>query len=197
LPLSDLEIIKEVLSGRREAYADLVHKYQGKVLQLCHSLLSDGVLAEDAAQEVFIKAFRFLSKFRGKSSFSTWLYRITSNHCTDLLRHKSREKTESWEALMEREGSKLQKILSTPAHQESDMEKFDLLQAILSCLSPEYRTVLILREVQGLTYQEMTEVLSCSLDSVKARLRRARKELDEKLRHFLAIENVSISEGKK
>jgi len=167
-----------------------VRKYQGRILQLCASILSDPYEAEDAAQEIFIKAYQSLSKFRGTSSFSTWLYRIATNHCRDLLRKKSRRRTESWEALVEREGDQLIRVLSAPHDPILTQEDTDLIKRLLSCLSPEYRMILTLREIQGLCYQEIAAVMHCSLDSVKARLRRARQDLKEKLRHFLGSGNV-------
>jgi RNA polymerase sigma-70 factor (ECF subfamily) len=167
-----------------------VRKYQGKVLQLCVSTLSDPHEAEDAAQEIFIKAYQSLDKFRGASSFSTWLYRIAANHCTDLLRQRSRRRTESWEALVEKEGDRLVKLLAAPPDSRLTPEDTDLVNRVLTCLSSEHRMILTLREVQGLSYQEIAAVMQCSLDSVKARLRRARQDFQDKLRHFLGSGNV-------
>lgn len=189
-PIEDFELVQKIRSGQRGAFADLVRKYQKKVLGFCISLLSDLTQAEDAAQEIFIKAYQSLDNFRGKSSFFTWLYRIASNHCLDLLRKRSRQKTESWEALLEREGERLHRLLAVSHNPESPLEESDLLERVLSQLSPDYRIILTLREVQGFTYQEIADILDCSLDAVKARLRRARQELEEKLRHFLGSENV-------
>lgn len=167
-----------------------MRKYQGKVLQLCVSTLSDPHEAEDAAQEIFIKAYQSLNKFRGASSFSTWLYRIATNHCTDLLRQKSRHRTESWEALIEKEGDQIVKLLAAPPDSHLTQEDTDLINRVLSCLSSEYRMILTLREIQGLSYQEIAVVMRCSLDSVKARLRRARQGFQDNLRHFLEPGNV-------
>lgn len=186
--IHDFELIQEIRLGNREAYAELVRKYQGRVLHLCASILSDPYDAEDAAQEIFIKAYQSLEKFRGASSFYTWLYRIATNHCRDLLREKSRHRTESWEALVENEGEQLQRLLSAPPDQNNQnltQEDSELIERVLSSLSHEYRLILTLREIQGLSYHEIAEILHCSLDSVKARLRRARNAFEEKLRHFL------------
>ncbi|MCH7477084.1 MAG: sigma-70 family RNA polymerase sigma factor [SAR324 cluster bacterium] len=184
------EWIEQVLSGRREAFANLVRKHHAKVLRLCRSLLSDPVQAEDAAQEVFIKAYRSLERFHGDASFSTWIYRIASNHCMDFLRKKTRERTESWDALLEREGERIHKFLCEPDRTDQALERAELLDALLSDLSPEYRFALTLRELQGLTYEEIAETMECSVDSVKARLRRARKQISDRLRHFLPSPDV-------
>ncbi len=167
-----------------------MRKYQGKVLQFCISTLSDPHEAEDAAQEIFIKAYQSLNKFRGASSFSTWLYRIATNHCRDLLRERTRRRTESWESLVEKEGDQLLRLLSAPPDHALTQEDADLVNRALSCLSPEYRMILTLREIQGLSYQEIAAVMHCSTDSVKARLRRARQGFQDKLRHFLGSGNV-------
>jgi RNA polymerase sigma-70 factor (ECF subfamily) len=188
--MEDIEVIQTILSGRGEAYADLVRKYQGRILQLCESMLSDTYEAEDAAQEIFIKAYQSLKNFRGASSFSTYLYRIAANYCRDLLREKSRRKTESWEALLEKADDRLMRLLSAPPDANLMREDAEIIERVLSLLSPEYRMVLTLREIQELRYQEIAEVMHCSLDSVKARLRRARLDFEEKLRHFLGPGNV-------
>jgi len=174
------------LSGDADAYAEIVRAYQGKVLGLCTSLLRNTAQAEDAAQEIFIKAYQSLRSFRGDSSFSTWLYRIAANHCKDLLRKKSREKTESLDALVQesREGTR------KPAEPSFDPRAVtvasDLIERVFSALSPDERLILTLREVQGLSYGEISATLGCSLDTMKSRLRRARQAFQEKVRHFQA-----------
>ncbi|MBI4247986.1 MAG: sigma-70 family RNA polymerase sigma factor [Elusimicrobia bacterium] len=177
-------------AGRRELFAELVRRYQDRILGLCASILSDRSQAEDAAQEIFIKAFRALDDFRGGAAFATWLYRVASNHCLDLLRKKSRQKTDSLEMLAEREGERFEKLFAAPDPAGSLLERSDLVERALSRLPPDYRLILTLRESQGLNYREIAQVLNCSLDAVKARLRRARKELEGNLRHFLGSENV-------
>ena len=180
----DKELISRVLSGALEAYADIIRRHHPAIMGLCAGLLGDRSQAEDAAQEIFLKAYRFLPKFHGDSSFSTWLYRIASNHCLDLLRRRARRKTESWDALLEADGERIERLLSAPPNEERGQEDADLVRRVLACLPPEYRLILTLREVQGLTYQEIAAAMDCSLNSVKARLRRARRDFEERLRHF-------------
>ena len=157
---------------------------------MCTSLLADSSETEDAAQEIFIKAYRSLGAFRGNASFSTWIYRIATNHCKDLLRKRARQRTESWEALVEAEGEKLHQLLADSPDPRVQLESSDLIERVLSHVSPEYRLVLTLREVEGLSYQQISQTLGCSVDAVKARLRRARQELQDKVRHFLEPGNV-------
>ncbi len=178
----DSTIIARVRSGDRQAYGGLVERHQGKVYGLTLSLLQNPADAEDAAQETFIKAFRSLERFEGGSAFSTWLFRIASNHCLDLLRAKRRRKAESLDELVERHGDKLHALLEAAPASERGPEDLLLIDQVLSTLPPEYRTILTLRETQGLSYEEISKSMDCSLDSVKARLRRARGLLQEKLR---------------
>ncbi len=150
-----------------------MREYQDRVFRLCSSFFPDQSLAEDAAQDIFLKVHRVLAGFRGDSLFSTWLYRVAVNHCKDLLRKQNRHRAESWEALLEKNGDRIQRLLLTPDTAGASPERRDLLQAVLSHISPDHRLLLTLRESEGLSYKEMAEALHCSVDSVKARLRRA------------------------
>ena len=191
--MKDNELVSRVRDGERDAFAGLIRAHHAWVLGLCAVTLGDRALAEDAAQEVFLKAYRALPGFRGGSSFSTWLHRIAANHCLDLLRSRSRRKTESWDELLENEGERIHRLLAAPPDQERAREDADLIQRVLSCLPPKYRMALTLREVQGLTYQEIAETMECTIDSVKARLKRARRDFKERMRHHLDRCNVTIN----
>ena len=184
-PINDLDIIRRVLDGRPEAYAELVRAHQGAIRQLCAAILSDPHEAEDAAQEVFLKAYQSLRRFRGDASFLTWLRRIAVNHCRDLLRARARHRTDSLDALIEQAGDRIRQLIVTPPDRLHTRDESQLLDRLLAGLAPDYRLVLVLREIQGLSYEEIARALHCSLDSVKARLRRARRELEELARHFL------------
>ncbi len=188
--MEERALIEQVLRGDRGAYAELVRANQGKVLRLCASLLGNESEAEDAAQEIFLKAFHSLASFRRESAFSTWLYRIAVNRCRDLLRKRSRERTESLDALLEKSGDAAEKLFAASMDPRSNMEMVDLIDRVLSPLSTDQRFILMLREAQGLSYQEIGQVLRCSVDAVKSRLRRAREALDEHLRHFSAVGRV-------
>ncbi len=187
--IEDFEIILEVLSGNREAYAEIVRRYEARVRGYCLTMLSDPTAAEDAAQEIFIKAYQALAGFRGNASFSTWLYRIAANHCTDALRKKARRKTESWEALLEKDGERIEALFSVFSDVESS-ERAELVAKLLSHLTEKSKAILTLREIHGLSYQELAETLECSLDAVKARLKRARQEAEIKWRHLFKVRDV-------
>jgi RNA polymerase sigma-70 factor, ECF subfamily len=185
----DLDDVRRTLAGNREAFAGLVRRHHTKIIGLCQSLLGNPSEAEDAAQEIFLKAFNSIRSFRQDSSFSTWLYRITSNHSMDLLRRRARQRSESLEALLERAGDKVETLLAAPT-ENSGPEMAQWVEQVLATLPPDYRLILTLRESQGLRYDEIAKLLDISIDSVKSRLHRARKSLEALGRHFLASQNV-------
>ncbi len=199
--IDDFELIQRVLAGRPDAsdapgapdpYEALVRRYEAKVRRLCVSMLSDPAEADDAAQEIFLKAYRSLNRFRGAASFSTWLYRIAANHCRDCLRARAREATESWDALIEQQGDRIERLLSAPPSPAGPdtIGEADLVRRVLAQLSPDYRLILVLREVEGLSYEELADTLHCSLDAIRGRLSRAREDFEQRFRHFLGADNV-------
>jgi RNA polymerase sigma-70 factor (ECF subfamily) len=155
-------------------------------MALCVSMLADTAAAEDAAQEAFLKAYASLKDFRADSAFSTWLYRIAVNKCLDFKRKTARARTNSLDFLLEENGEAMQRLLSSPGPEQST-EDSQLVEQIMSCLPDAYRLILTLRELNGLTYQEIAQTMNCSMDSVKARLQRARREFLNRLRHFAAL----------
>lgn len=181
---ADRDVVARVLGGDAESYADLIRRHQGRVRGLCLSLLGDPAAADDAAQDVFLKAYRSLSDFRSDAAFSTWIYRIASNHCLDVLRSRARRRSDSLEALLEQEGSRVRALLAGPGPAGA-LEDRDLAARMLASLPEEQRLALTLREMQGLSYVEIAKAMDCSVDSVKGRLKRARHDLQSRLRHFL------------
>lgn len=169
--------------------------YHQKVLGYCLSMLHNRSEAEEAAHDIFTKAYHNLGKFKRNSSFSTWLYRITTNHCLDILRKRNRRRTVSLEGLVEAEGDRIEALYATSGSALSALESMDLANKILSTLPEDYRAILTLREAQGLEYQEIADTLECSVDAVKGRLSRARRMLQENLQHFLKNEGVLTKEG--
>ena len=180
----DLDIISRVELGDRNAFAVLVDKYQVKVRGYCCNILGNEAEAEDAAQDAFIKAFNSLNRFKKNSSFSTWLFAITRNHCLDVLKKRARRKTESLDSLVEKEGARIERLFST-GDMSISIEDRELVQKLLDCINDDHREVLILREVQGFSYAEIGQILDCTEDAVRARLSRARAEIKDRFRHLL------------
>ncbi len=164
----------------------MVRRHQAHVLGICRGLLIDPTLAEDAAQDIFVKVFQLLHKFENRSLFSTWLFRIATNHCLDVKRKIKNQKTESLEGMPDRE-----KISEPNAFQtEKKLEMRDFAAYLLKNLSEAEHATLVLRESEGLSYEEIAEVLNISMDAVKSRLKHARDKIEEKARHFSKLENV-------
>jgi len=189
---SDQDIIESVLSGETEEFSALVLRHQAKVLGFCFSMLAGRQAAEDAAQEIFIKAYRSLEDFRGDSAFSTWLYRIAFNHCASIRARAARSRTESFDAMTE---SERDKALSARGARSADPPGDDLAARAMMELPENYRAVMAMR-LEGEDYRAIADSLGISVDSVKARLRRARVILRDRLRHFLPAGASKITEDR-
>jgi len=179
-------LIQRILEGDSEAFSQLVRDHHVAVIGLCRSIVGTQEAAEDAAQEVFLKAYRSLKSFRGDAQFSTWIYRIAYRHCLDVLKYEKRRFAEPLDATNPENESSLADRIPDPVSFTQNLEIRDLAEAVMARLSPEYRLVLTLREGQGLSYEEIVEMTGWTLDSVKARLRRARETMLEIARHFEA-----------
>lgn len=179
--MTEAELVRAARAGDRDAFADLVRAHHARVLGLCLGMLGDPAAADDAAQEAFLSAWKSLASFKGDSAFGTWVHRIAANKCLDSRRRMGRRAEDSLEAILEGGGEPGPSVGAGP---ERAAEAADLAARVLGSLSGEYRLILTLREVQGLSYEEIMAVMDCSLDSVKARLRRAREAALESLRHF-------------
>lgn len=187
---SDPELVARLRAGDDDAFAELVRRHHAAIQGLCVSMLGAPSEAEDAAQDAFLKAYRSLAKFRGDSSFGSWLYRVAANVCLDRLRKRKREKSDSWEALLEERGDDVERLIPAAPDEAAALEDKDLVNRVLDLLPPDHRLILTLRETQGLDYQELMVALDCSLDAVKSRLKRARRGFEELARHFLAQKDV-------
>ena len=176
------QMVSAAQQGDMEAFEALIHLYEKRVFALTLRMCGNREDAAEAAQEAFLAAWQGLAFFRGDSSFSTWLYRLASNACVDLLRRESRHRTAAGLSLGDEE---LNLDVPDPAPSPQDAaERQELREEIergLSALSPEHREVLILREIHQLRYDEIADSLSLDVGTVKSRISRARKQL----RNFL------------
>ena len=175
-------LVSAARRGDMEAFETLVHLYEKRVFALTLRMCGNAEDAAEAAQEAFLAAWQGLAFFRGDSSFSTWLYRLTSNACVDLLRRESRHRTAAGPSLDDADLN-LDVPDSMPSPQE-EAERQELRREIeqgLASLSPEHREVLVLREIHQLSYDEIAETLDLDVGTVKSRISRGRKQL----RNFL------------
>ena len=174
--------IASARNGDEAAFGELVQKYQKRVYALTVRMCPTPELAEEAAQEAFLAAWQGLPNFRGEASFSTWLYRLTSNACVDLLRREGRHRSAAGPSLNDEESDlHLPDDAPGPQEQAERRELREQIETALQALTPEHRQVLVLREMHQLSYDEIAQVLKLDVGTVKSRINRGRKQL----RNFL------------
>jgi RNA polymerase sigma-70 factor (ECF subfamily) len=182
--MDERELVEKARSGDREAFSCLVKKYEAKVFQLAYGLTRDRHLADDMAQEAFIKAYTGLARFESRSAFGTWLYRITVNHVKDHLRRAKVRKEVSLDdlnpaVLADYDGPEREARLRARERTR------ELVLRMIGRLPEKYATIISLRDLQGRSYEEIAEVLKISPGTVDSRLHRARKLLRKKLEPML------------
>lgn len=192
----DQQLVERVQRGDKHAFDLLVSKYQRKLGRLISRFVRDPAEAEDVTQDAFIKAYRALPGFRGESAFYTWLYRIGINTAKNyLLASKRRaptstsfdaEESESFE-----EASLLREV-NTPENELMSKQVVGVVQASLQQLPEDLRSALTLREIEGLSYEEIASVMNCPIGTVRSRIFRAREAIAENLRPLL-----ETSKGKR
>lgn len=177
------------------AFEQLIHLYEKRVFALTRRMCKNPADAEEAAQETFLAAWQGLKFFRGESSFSTWLYRLASNACVDLLRKEGRHQAAAGPSLNDEEVLlEIQDEAPSPHALAEQAELKEQIEAGLAALPEEYREVLILREIHQQSYDEIAEILSLDLGTVKSRINRGRK----RLRKFLLESgNFSVIDSSK
>jgi len=177
--MTEAAALKAAIKGDKDAFRVLVEMYQDRVFGHVLSMVSRRDLAEDLTQEVFVKAFFALQRFKGDSSFFTWLYRIASNHCLDFLRRKKVPEVTLDAPLADDSLQSLSDVLPAPVQEYPDagMTNAAHLADLLDEMDPEQKLILVLRELEGYSYDELTVMLNCPLNTIKSRLNRAREAL--------------------
>ena len=173
-------VILQVQQGDANAFEALVTAYQKQVYSLALRTVGNPEDAADLSQEAFLRAYRSIGSFRGDSKFSVWLYRLTTNICIDFLRSKGRKPTVS--LTMENDDEEVQEldVADDRFDPEENFQRAELQRAVqrgLNTLPEEFRTILILRELEGMSYAEIGEILHLEEGTVKSRLFRARSRL--------------------
>ncbi len=178
---SDLELVRRAQRGERGAFDLLVLRYQHKVVKLVARLLRDRTEAEDVAQEAFVKAYRALGSFRGDSAFYTWLYRIAVNTARNALASRQRRPLQYEAGLSEGEqaavDSRMRHVDTPEANALSD-EIHETVNRAIGDLPEDLRTAIVLREVEGLSYEEIAAAMDCPVGTVRSRIFRAREAID-------------------
>ena len=187
---TDQQLVVRAQRGDTRAFDLLVLKYQGRIATLVARFVNDAAEVEDVTQEAFIKAFRALPKFRGESAFYTWLYRIASNAAKNYLVARGRRPATTadvQDAEYFEEGDALREI-ETPENAYFGSELAKTVQTALEGLPEELRAALSLREFDGLSYEEIADVMACPGGTVRSRIFRAREVVDSRVREQLAGE---------
>lgn len=172
-------LVARAQAGEYQAFEELVRLYRNDVFAVSFHFVHNREDAWDISQEVFVKAFKALNRFRGDASFKTWLLRIASNQCKDFLK-KRRLKTVSFDETILAEAASA--TTDEPRQLLENKELAAAIQKALDGLSHKHRTAFILREYEGLSYEDMANVMECNLGTVMSRLHHARKKLQKSLR---------------
>lgn len=174
------KLIERCRAGDLAAFRPLVERHEDRIYSLARSMLGDEEAAKDAAQEAFIRAFRSLDRFQGSASFFTWLYRIATNVCLNSIRGQSTRADRISLDDMSRADEVPPDALFTDDPGQSDFERLELrerIDALLARLTPEHRAVIILKDLEGRTQEEIADLLDLSIGTLKSRLSRARANL--------------------
>ncbi|MDO4732494.1 MAG: sigma-70 family RNA polymerase sigma factor [Bacillota bacterium] len=179
----ELLLIKKSKNGDTAAFERLVEPYSKRIYNIGLKMLNSREDAADMAQEVLLKIYRNLDRFRGEAAFSTWVYRISVNTCRDILRSSYRQHEHLFTDFGEESEQTEFEVADYSAMPEKlyeDKECADYLLALIQGLTPKYRIVMVLREVSGLSYQEIAAAVNISVGTVKSRLNRARASMRER-----------------
>ena len=188
---TDAMLVERTVAGDQKAYELLVIKYQRRIQRLIGRMVRDVDLVEDIAQETFIRAYRALAQFRGDAQFYTWLYRIAVNTAKKALMELKRDPTvseNSFKSADDDETSPLENELTsaeTPEAVLASKEIVQIINAALEALPEELRQAITLREIEGLSYEEISEAMSCPIGTVRSRIFRAREAISQKVKPLL------------
>jgi RNA polymerase sigma-70 factor (ECF subfamily) len=194
--MDDKSLVESARRGDRGAFETLVKRYEAKVYHLAYGFVQDPATADDLAQDVFVKVYFHLSKFKFESEFGTWLYRVAVNHIKDHLRKVGRRREVSLEDVAEAHLTAEDPAPGREAERLAE-ERRTAVHRALQTLPPKYNVILTLRDVRGLSYEEIAEALKISPGTVDSRLHRARRQLRKKMAPLLGAEGRALEGGVK
>ena len=175
-------LIQRCQQGDKTACEHIFLKYKDMVYNVAYGMLSNVEDAQDITQEVFLHVFGKISQFRFKASFSTWLYRIVVNMCLNERRKRQKHDLNATE--LKEHYERIRPSVNTPEDELLKKERLGQVQQALATLKDAHRTILVLREIEGLSYEELANVLKCSVGRVKSRLHEARMEMRRRVRRL-------------
>jgi len=192
--LSDHELVEQAKAGDRPAFALLVQRYQKRAFAVAFGMLHNRDDALDVVQDAFVKVHKHIGAFQGNASFYTWLYRIVANLCIDVRRRRGRRPEVAFEETIKADDSVAVGVDVAPHHNDSNpvdnLTRRELrreMSKALDGLSENHRLILLLREVEGLSYEDLARVLKISKGTVMSRLFHARKNMQKALRPYLGL----------
>lgn len=183
----DAILVAEFQRGNQAAFDELVNRYKKRVYGIAYRMTNNHEDALDLSQEAFIRVYKSISKFKGRSNFHTWLYRITVNLCINHLRNQSRQRHLPFDERIEVAGGRglVSEWWSNPRKALENKELQQDLTAAIDSLPPRQRTVFVLRQLEGLSHKEIAAILKCSVGGVKANLFQALRKLRDRLREYV------------
>ena len=189
---ADADLVRQAAEGDRDAFRELFERYQRRVLSVVMGMLHDREAALDVTQETFIKAYRSIDRFKGEASFYTWIYRIAVNLAIDWQRREWRRPMAAPTRSPSGDGPEEDAIDrigdETPGNDPflatRDRQLRERVREAIEELTPDHRAVILLREVEGLSYDEISRAMQCSIGTVMSRLHYARKKLQKRLKEF-------------
>ena len=187
--MTENEFIKELILGKQSAYGQLINDYQQKVFSTCISFVPNKEDAEDIAQEVFVEVFNSISKFKGNSKLSTWIYRITTNKCLEFIRKKNTKKRFAFMQSITGNAIPFDKTtyfteMNHPGILLENKERSEILLLAINQLSEAQKIVFTLHKIDGKSYQEISDIIEKSLSSVESLMFRAKKNLQKILENY-------------
>ena len=198
---AEKEWIRSAKHGDMDAFEKLILQHEKTVYNLAFRMLNHSEDAKDVSQEVFLKAYRNIGNFDERSAFSTWLYRITYNTCIDAMRRQKGKQSYSLEGELENEEGTIQRQVADKGDTPEEAilkkeQRLEILQA-LDTLSEEHKAAIILRDVKGLSYEEIAEILEISLGTVKSRISRARNQCKQEILKIRERKNMEPRHKKR
>ncbi|MFZ5989212.1 MAG: RNA polymerase sigma factor [Bacillota bacterium] len=183
---NEKELVEKARSGDVEAFEQLIQACQKKVFNIALRMLGNYDDASELAQEVFLKAYKSIKKFKGDSLFSTWIYKVTTNVCLDEIRKRKNKKVVSLDEDIEYDGSEIKRQIKDespgPEAAAESNEIKNVVNESIGVLPDDYKTVIVLRDIQGFSYDEISQIIKCPEGTVKSRINRARQALKKILK---------------